>query len=623
MLVVGLTLAIMAAYAGALWWLLRQETRPALLAVAVVTVAALAMRLVYLREYPPGLDEDEVKTLGCAVPWPIPPAVLLGETCTGNPMLLTALFQAPLVPWLPGRWAIRLYSLVTNVATVPVGFAAARALGLRVAPGLGVAGLLATLPWALFFGRMYLGEVVFHQLLTVAGLARLVFAGGGVVDALIAAMGQSLLMYDYFAGRAFAPMALVAAVLARGRRRVLCLAVLVVALVAWVPHLRVGSPNAAGGVMLKLLNRAYLTAPLQTFADRSWLTLLALGGPYASDGNMTVGAGAMHPPIVLALAVTGVVIAALQRRRVLAFLAGGFLIGIGPTLLAVSGGASAHRLIIAYPFIALAAGVAFDRQRAWLRRTLVAVCVTAAAVQSAHWYFSATMWPARVRPGFGAGRTAVMEALPTGPAAGRLIIDPEIGYWKSLAPKPRQGELWTVDNWLPPNDVESLYAFAPGSAPLNRYYTDLLGAARVHDYDGAFIVRFEAADWTWLRRHGWTFTMRCGDDTRVSHVPALWHIGVSFPRIDCREPTTFTWRGRWEGPEAALRLRVNGAGEVTTPRETRRAEGENAPIDFVVVPGDSVHVTLRTPPLPRLVATLVQVTDAGEVVPPWGRFTPD
>src|SRR5207247_805876 len=101
---------------------------------------------------------------------------LLAEGCTDVPILLNALFQAQLVPVLgPGRWAIRSYSLVTGVLATAVAFAVARAMGFSLIPSFAVGAFVAVLPWSLFYGRVsFGGELIFHELLLLAALARLI-----------------------------------------------------------------------------------------------------------------------------------------------------------------------------------------------------------------------------------------------------------------------------------------------------------------------------------------------------------------------------------------------------------------------------------------------------------------
>src|SRR6185295_13022822 len=131
----------------------------------------------------------------------------------------------------PTRWAIRTYPVVTSVLAPAVAFALARGLGLRVMSSLAVGALMAVLPWAQFYGRIsFGGEMTFHQLLVLAAVARLVWGHGGWPEALMGALGLCLLLYDYSAGIAMMAMPVIGAVLARGRRRVWCLAILILAL---------------------------------------------------------------------------------------------------------------------------------------------------------------------------------------------------------------------------------------------------------------------------------------------------------------------------------------------------------------------------------------------------------
>jgi len=118
------------------------------------------------------------------------------------PVLLNSLFQAQLVPLVgPSRWAIRLYSLATSVLSSPAAFALGRGAGLAVGASFAVAGFVAVLPWSLFYGRIAIGgELVFHELLLLGALARLLFADGGWAAVSVGAFGQSLLLYDYFCG---------------------------------------------------------------------------------------------------------------------------------------------------------------------------------------------------------------------------------------------------------------------------------------------------------------------------------------------------------------------------------------------------------------------------------------
>ena len=98
-----LALAIVAAALAALCYLLRRERGPALLGLLALTSAGLALRLFYTTDYPTGLNEDEPKVLAAAMR-AVRDGQLLAESNISVPVLMHALFQGQLVPWLgPGR----------------------------------------------------------------------------------------------------------------------------------------------------------------------------------------------------------------------------------------------------------------------------------------------------------------------------------------------------------------------------------------------------------------------------------------------------------------------------------------------------------------------------------------
>ncbi len=146
-----LTAIIVFGYAGGLWWLLRRESREALLAVLVLCGLSLALRLVYTGDFPAGFDEDEPKTFAC-VAVSLRLGRVFGPDCTGLPALLTALFRSQLVPLLgTGFWAMRLYPMVMSVLSTPAAFASAIIPpSRRVRCRLMVPSRLSSLYWSLF-----------------------------------------------------------------------------------------------------------------------------------------------------------------------------------------------------------------------------------------------------------------------------------------------------------------------------------------------------------------------------------------------------------------------------------------------------------------------------------------
>jgi hypothetical protein len=613
---------IVLGYAASLWWLLRRESVAVVLALLALCGVSLSLRLVYTTDFPAGFNEDEPKILRCAYE-DLMGGSLLGEGCTELPVLLNALFQAQLVPVLgPGRWAIRSYSLVTSVLATAVAFAAARALTFAVIPSFAVGAFIAVLPWSLFFGRVSIGgEMVFHQLLLLAALARLVWAErAGWPEVGIGSLGLGLLLYDYFCGFAMLGMPLVAAAFARGRR-MLCLAMLVVAVAGWIPYMRAHPPSPERG-MVSRLNPRLFSEPREVLEEKAQFALRALREPIGEDWALTIRSAAMHPPLILALAALGAVLAA--RRG--PFLVAGFLGGLLPAMVSWGDTISPHRMLMAFPFIALAAGAAVNaiRWRGWCLLVTVSVVVVV-AVQSVGLYFSPSFWPPKSRATFDWELTSLAEAIPI-PTQVRVVYMSHASYF--IGPRTlvdRNYEPLSVENWLPPSNAPVMYAFSQHAGPLQAFYEHLFGGERVHPFGRAFLVNLEAADWSWVRTHGWMYEARCGDQTWRGQVPALFHLYLTFAAIRCDGPVTHRWRGRWLGPPTTLRLRFNGDANIETSTgpavQKKAAEGYGS---FSVQPDSAVTITVTRPGLDGAVsATLVENSPFGERVPPWEWVTPN
>jgi len=619
MLAVALTVCVLTAYAASLWWLLRREAPVVLVGLLTICLAALSLRLVYTTDFPAGMNEDETKVVARAT------EMLrdgrLFENGVEGPVLLNALFQAQLIPWLgPSRWTVRTYSMLTNVLSLAVAFAVGRGLGLRVVPSLGISALLAVLPWSLFYGRISLGgELTFHQLLLLAALARLVFADGGWPEVAIGGLGMGLLLYDYQCGRAMLATPFVAAVLARGRRRWLCLAVLAVALLGWLPYLT-RFPSRPFVAAAHKLHPDYGEKPLATLATKTFTTLQSLVQPVAWDYWMSVRAAAMHPVLILGLALIG----ACNGLRRSVFLWAGFVAGLIPAVLSIGTmNPSTHRMLMAFPFIALAAGVALD----WVRWPALRVGGTIAAalvagVYGVRLYFSPNFWFSTSRELFLPERTAVLESVPY-PAPARFIVDRNVTYsgtWRALV-DPRY-ELLTLENWFPPSDDASIYAFTERATALQPFYADLVGANRVRSFGRAFVVTLDKNDWSWIRQHGWTYEARCGTTIRRAPVPVLFQAFLTFDRFNCPTPVTHVWYGRWNGAATRLRVRFTGHVTIDTPRgRVLERDGFEASADFDVDTDAPLTVTLVTRDPPPSIA-LLQVLPAAERVPAWEAVTP-
>jgi hypothetical protein len=575
---VGLALSIAAGAVLALGWLLRGEDRRTLLAVALLAAAALALRLLYLDDFPRGLNEDEPKVLAGAMA-ALHNGRLLAESSISVPILMHALFQGTLVPLFGiGFWAIRLYSLVGGVLCVPAAFAAARAMRLSVLASLTAAALLAVLPWALFYSRVMQGaELTLQQLLLVAALAALIWRRGGLPEASIGAFALAWLLYGYWCTRAMLALPLLAALLATGRRRLWCLAVLAIGVVPYLPY---PAANPHSVYVGQGLQPSLLTAadPALLFT-RTLESLHALFAPVAQDGWLTVRAGAVHPLLLLLVALAG---AASSWRRA-AFLAGGFLLGLVPTVLAW-GAPSTHRMMMAFPFIALAVAAACDDllpRRAW-RPLAIALLVGATSVWSVRFYFSDDFWLPESRWLFDWERSELVGSLPLD--AGRpVVLMRQVTQFREprrlVAADDRE---LTVESWWPPASG-ALYAFTPDAAALRPLYAQRFGEERLRDFGRAFSVDVPAGDWSALRAHGWTYEVRCGERSWRGVVPILHQMAVGFDGLACNQPSTHRWSARWMGPIAKVRV-LGGEREVTAITASDRQRGQE--VDIGVAPGE-------------------------------------
>jgi hypothetical protein len=199
---------------------------------------------------------------------------------------------------------------------------------------------------------------------------------------------------------------------------------------------------------------------------------------------------------------------------------------------------------------------------------------------------------------------------------------PHVGYFfDPVAAVDTNFELLTMESWFPPANRPITYAFAVQAAPLLPFYEGLVGYHRVEPFGRAFLVHFEPGDWSWLRQHGWAYEALCRDVVVRGEVPTLFQPRLDFRDIRCDEPITVTWRGRWSGPAARLRLLFSGKAVVeTSGNPTPEKAGEQTAVDFSVEPDKPITVTV-TDHQP-LWAALVELTPAGQRLPPWERVNP-
>jgi hypothetical protein len=620
MLTPTLTALILVGYAASLWWLLRREPRIVLVGLLAICAFSLCLRLVYTTDFPPGFDDDEPKLLANALV-ARRGGLLFRPSEIMTPVLLKALFEAAVYQIVPGRWAMRGYSMAASVLAALVAYAAARGLKLRTVPALAAAVFASVLPWSIFWGRIMVGgQLVFHELLLLAALGRIVWAGGGAPEVAIGGFGLGLLCYDYFCGQVMLGMPLAAAMIARTwRGRALSIATLSLALMLWAPYLyengwfAVASINQSGRLFGD-------TMPLSTLITKAGVAFHSFLAPVAADFSMTIRSGAMHPPLMIGLALIGTVVGGGLRRSL--FLWGGFLAGIVPALLH-NDFVSAKRMLMAYPFVTLAAACALDRagDGRWARIG-TALVVLVIAVQGVWLYFSPASWPAGT---FEVARSGLVESLPP-PWSPRPRLIADRTLVDELVISRYNSEPLTIENWIPPSGEPLIYAFnAPLLVP---FYTQLFGASRVRNFYGAFRVDLEPRDWSWLRQHGWVHEIRCGTKVWQAQVPTLYRgSGWVFQDMQCLGPRTLVWRGRWLGPPSTLRLFCTGPGTVdTSGRRVVDKSGLEHFAEFHVEPGMPIAVTVveasEDPVWLLEVTPLKEVTPFGGRIPAWENVGP-
>lgn len=612
------TAAIVLGYVWTLAVLLRAESRLVRLALFLLVSLALSLRLVAPKEFPPGMNEDEPKVLACALD-ALKDGRLHTEGCTGVPFLLNVLFQAQLVPLLgPNRESMHAYSVAAGTLSTLAAYALAQALHLSRAASLVYASMVATLPWSLYYGRIsFGGGLMFHQLLLLAALARIVFGQGGWREVLIASFAQTLLLYDYFAGRLFFPFLIVAFVLTPGRRRLLLLLVPLVAVIGWLPYLLSGPEH----LLVPRGDRPHLEWNALVSGWRA--ALEAFIWPRAADFWISVRSAAVHPVLVLVLACLGILCLVVRQRRLAAFLIAGFVMGLAPAAATLP---STRRMMMAYPFVSLLSVSALDflplRRGRGCVFALIAVAVGFASVR---FYFSDEFWPPQSRAVSGAGITQLVESIPY-PLRSNLIVSPGCGYFFAARERTDRGrvEVLNTENWWPPSGGEVVYAFSAHWELLEPFYRNILGPHRIRSFGGPFSVMFEPGEWRWLSQYGWTYEVECAKPAwkKRGQVPALFHLGQTVPQFFCEASTTHRWKGQWLADRADLRFRFDrGEVEVFLDRGTT-LQTQQGRLDFDVLPSEVLSISMVIPREVGPIAFLFRRLPSGDSVPPWESVKP-
>jgi hypothetical protein len=404
MLTLCLTIVVLLGYGLSVWGFLRRESRSTCLFLAGLVGIALVLRLIYPHDYPPGYNPDEPKRFQSSVRArladdPISP----GYDAVSN--LFSALFSAPLLPLEPyvgGRFVVRGYSIAAGALSVALLYTFCRALELGVTASLVGAALLVVLPWSLFYSRVTAAsELILHELILGTALARLIWdSKAGWREGCAGAFGLTLLLYDYWAGQVLLVWPLLTLPFLRSRSAAFwCIGITLVAGLAWLPWWRV-SPDQwvqwealwSGAAPQATWHRVpdLWSDPFRIIAHRFAQFGACLVHPVAHWSIWTQPAVLVHPPVVLAAAALGVWYPPIRRT---VFLLLSCALAALPAILTSDLSIHGHRVLLALPFIAVAATCAIEAVPHRAQSVVAVLFATLAAEQSVTFFFSTTFWP--------------------------------------------------------------------------------------------------------------------------------------------------------------------------------------------------------------------------------------
>ncbi|MFO0417277.1 MAG: hypothetical protein ACK5Y6_08320 [Pseudomonadota bacterium] len=524
-------------------------------------------------------------------------------------VMWTVLFYRPMLFLTDSvLWTMRIVPVIMGTLAIPASFAAARAMKFSILPSLVAAGCVASMPWAIFWSRQqWAGGIVLFQALLLAGLARIIWQGGGWISVLVATMGLFGILYDYPGGWAMIGMPILAALLARGyAQRVKALVVFGVALILWIPWL-LEAKGWMSNVTTKSITEGtgiLSVAFVPVFFKAVYRTLRTFVFPEGSIYWTSLQGVAMHPVAVLVAAVLGVFSAGF---RVGAFLLLGFFGATISAIMSSNSGASGHRMITAYLFIALATGAFFQflakrfagaGQRRFLSVVAAAFLLLVSA-QSMRIFLSPEFWHGSSGV-FSYGATKVSEAIKL-PAQRPTVVDFELSRMLGarLVPDPRIS-VFSYENWMP--NTAGDYAFSPPVSVIYPLYQRALVADKLQAYgEGqslAFIASFDQADVERWRNFGWSADIICGTRSLLkTQIPSLIFGGGIRWSWDCREEQSIVYRGRWLGGQGELSLWYGGLADLEFRNETsgvgNRVSGNQGWLNIPVATRDELTITLR------------------------------
>lgn len=602
-----LTFVMIFVYLGALWWLLRQESWKTLVLVAGITTLGLSLRLFQIWELPPGLNDDEIKTLKYS-------AEVLDRRAIFTPilnvsMLWTVLFYAPALAMSESvLWTMRIVPVVLGTLAIPASFAVGRALAFSVVPSLVGAACVASMPWAVFWSRQHWASgIIFFEAILLAALGRIIWRRGGWIDVAVGGVGLFGILYDYTGGWVMIGMPILALVIAPGKsQRIKCLGVLLVSLVTWIPWLVqaeqwmhiVTSKSIAEG------SNHMAVSFLSEFAHGAVKTFRTFVYPEGAIYWTSLQGVAMHPIVVLVVAGLGLLVSLFKRSF---FLAIGFLGGTVPAIMSSRGAASGHRMIACYLFISIAVAAFFEFlwSRSTAKKYRAGVAVGAAAftavisMQGMQIFLSPDFWKGSDGV-FWYGATKVSESINL-PVTKPIVVDFELAriLESRLIPNPGYSVI-SYETLMPTAPVE--YAFSPPLSVLYPLYSGGLAPAKVRTYGAgatmAFTATFGEEDVRRWQSFGWHADVLCGATSIAKvQVPALF-FGAGLRWIwRCNDTRKFVYRGRWLGESTELTLVTVGTVNVEvknlTNGSTSTLQQGHSSVNFTVAPQDNIMVTVN------------------------------
>lgn len=629
-----LTCILVASYLGAIWWLLRLESWRHLLGLFMLSLISLGLRLFDIHDLPPGLNDDEVKSLLQALPAIETGAIFpLGVE---GPILHTVLFQVPMVDYTGSLfWGSRIYPLILGSLSAPLAFAIGRALQFSPLPSYVLAFLVAVLPWSVFWSRLpWGGEIIFYQCLLVASLARIIWRQGGLIDVLVGILGMSGLFWEYTGAWSMVGMPLVAVVLAPGlRRRLYAFLVLLGGVILWIPyilHFRSWIPYVTEKASAPTNTSRSLSQVYDHYAPLVMKSIATLWSPTGNTSWISMHSVAIHPEVVLLVALLGLVSVAPTKSL---FNLGGFAAGILTASVSFQGAPSTHRMMCAFLFISISSAGFFQlvaRTFAHMRiRLLPVVLATAflavAMYQSLAIFYAPRFWT-QSEGVFFHGETLLAEALQLSPSSSTILDGDMVRYAMAGNKDPRSYRQLSYKNWIP--KAAGQLAISRAFEEFIPFYREALGSSQVELFGGpthpkAALISFGASDIPRWGQHGWRLFIECKDasETQSLHVPALaFDRRLNDVGLGCNQtPYKYRYVARWQGPAKELAL-AHDEGIVSTI-DAQIFERNGRTSQFKVNPGDVVSISLIVHNAQSW-ARLYETSDDGQRIPTLESFVP-